>query len=425
MKRKITLTALTDLRDGRFLFALCCILYGSIYFGRLNLAAAITEITTTGILEKDVAGLIHTVFFAVYAVGQLINGFLSDRLSPFSLIVVSLSGSAVANLVMFWAMSSSAPFWCFLLIWGVNGFAQSAVYPTLIRLVSGVLPEKMRISSGSILFAAAAIGIMCSNLLCAGIMKVWSWEFCFLMPAAFLAMLALVWFVLTRKISAKTLAREVIQPVEEEAKEETKSSGHGLLYYMAVSGGFVMMPAIAAFYVVKESITVWSPTLLTEIFSADPSFTVALSTVISLASIFGAMLAQLVFTHWLHDEMKSIAFFNFSVGIGLILVLTVGMKSIWAMLILLSLILVLLTSVNTLFMGIIPLRFGRFGVVSTVTGLLNCIGAGGCAAASYVTGLVAEIGGWNNTVLLWLGLTVIGLLAELLLIPRWMRFKQM
>lgn len=424
MKRRLTLTALTDLRDGRFLFALCCILYGAIYFGRLNLAAAITEITTTGILEKDVAGLIHTVFFIVYAGGQLVNGFLSDRLSPFSLIVVSLVGSALSNLVMFWAMCSSAPFWCYLVIWAVNGFAQSAVYPTLIRLVSGVLPEKMRVSAGSILFAAAAVGIMSSNLLCAGIMKIWSWEFCFLMPAAVLAILAGIWFVLTRKISAKTMTREVVAPVEEKA-EEKKSSGHGLIYYMAVSGGFVMMPAIAAFYVVKESVTVWSPTLLTEIFSADPSFTVAISTVISLASIFGAMLAQFVFMHWLHDEMKSIAFFNFVVGIGLILVLTVGMKSIWAMLILLSLILVLLTSVNTLFMGIIPLRFGRHGVVSTVTGLLNCVGAGGCAAASYVTGLVAEIGGWNNTILLWLGLTVIGLLAEILLIPRWMRFKRM
>lgn len=105
------------------------------------MAAVITEITTTGILEKDSAGLISTDFFVVYAAGQLVNGFVSDRMFPFVLIASSLGLSAAANLVMFFAMYTGAPFWCYMLIWAANGVAQSAIYPTLIRIVSTVMPE--------------------------------------------------------------------------------------------------------------------------------------------------------------------------------------------------------------------------------------------------------------------------------------------
>lgn len=424
MKRKITLTALTDLRDGRFLFAICLILYSVVYIGRMNLSAAITEMTTTGILEKDSAGLISTSFFVVYAVGQLINGVLSDRVSPFLLIGVSLGGSALANLGMFFAVCASAPLWCCLVIWAINGYAQSAVYPTLIRLASGAMPEQMQVSAGANLFIATAVGPMCSSLLCAAVMKFLSWQLCFLMPALLLGIVAVLWLVLTRPIKKKTLLCCAEKPVRTE-EQESASAKHGLFYYMAVSGCFVMMPLICAFYVVKESVVVWSPTLLTEIFLAEPSFTVAISTVISLSAVFGSMLARFVLMHCMHDEMKSVALLNVLVGIGLVLVQTVGMRSIWLMLILLSVVLVLLTGLNTLFLGIIPLRFGRWGVVSTVAGLLNAMGSAGCALASYLTGLMAQHGGWSSTIWFWFALAVASVIVELLLVPRWMRFKRM
>lgn len=423
VKRKLTLCALTDLRDGRFLFVLCFLLYSAVYLGRLNLAAAITEITTTGILEKDAAGLISTAFFIVYGVGQIINGFLSDRVSPFFLIGISVGGSALANLAMFFAMYTSAPLWCWLLIWAVNGYAQSAIYPTLIRLVSGVLPEQMQVSAGANLFASTAVGTMCSNLLCAAIMKFLSWRFCFFVPAVILGAVSVLWSILTRPMGKKTLSYGEATPVQR--SQGTEPSKHGLFHAMTVSGGFVMMLVIGVFFVVKESVTVWSPTLLTEIFSAEPSFTVAISTVISVAAVFGAMLARFVLERCLHDEVKSIALLNLLVCIGLILVRTVGMQSIWLMLILLSAVLVLLTGINTLFLAVIPLRFGRLGIASTVTGLLNAMGSAGCAAASYLTGLMAERGGWSSTIWFWLALAAGCVAVELLLIPRWMRFKRM
>ena len=429
MKSQLRVTALTDLRDGRRLFTLCFILYCMVYIGRLNLSAAITEITTTGILEKDSAGLIGTAFFVVYAAGQLINGFLSDRMSPFFLIGFSIGMSAAVNLVMFFAMYLSAPLWCYILIWAANGYAQSAIYPTLIRMIATVLPEPMRISAGANLFASTAVGTMCANLISASIMKFWSWQFCFLAPAILLGTMSLSWFIFTAPLSAKSVSRVESEPALPEEKSdvepEQKKPGRGLVYYMAVSGAFIMMIPIGAFAVVKESVTVWSPTLLTEVFSAEPSFTVAISTVISLAAIFGAVIARTVLMHWLRDEMKTNVFFYLLTVGALALVLVLGMRSLWSMLILLSLVLILFTALNTVFMGVIPLRFGRYGLSSTVTGVLNAVGAAGNAAASYLTGLMAKTGGWNSTIVFWLALSGVGALVTLLIIPRWMRFKRM
>ncbi|MBQ2768221.1 MAG: MFS transporter [Clostridia bacterium] len=425
MKRQLSVCALTELRDGRRLFLLCFVVYCSVYIGRLNLAAVITEITTTGILEKDSAGLISTAFFVVYAAGQLVNGFVSDRMSPFFLIASSLGLSAAANLVMFFAMYTGAPFWCYMLIWAANGVAQSAIYPTLIRIISTVMPEQMQITAGANLFASTAVGTMTSNLLCSAIMKYWSWQFCFLVPALWLGLVAMCWIVFSRFFSAKCVSRVEYTPNSRESGKASVKPKHDLIGPMVMSGAFVMMISIGAFSIVKESITVWSPTLLTEIFSAEPSFTVAISTVIPLAAIFGAMIARFILMNWLHDEMKSISFLYVLVGIGLVLVLTAGMHSIWTMLVLLAVIIVLLTGINTLFMGIIPLRFGRYGIASTITGVLNSISAIGNGVAAYLTGLMAQSGGWNRTIVFWLVLVGVALLVSLLLIRRWMRFKQM
>ncbi len=94
-------------RISRFLFILCWAVYFGLYFSREGYAAALAGITESGILAKDQASIIGTVYFFSYGIGQLCSGFLADRISPFKMIGTGVLFSSVANFIMSSAKSEA------------------------------------------------------------------------------------------------------------------------------------------------------------------------------------------------------------------------------------------------------------------------------------------------------------------------------
>ena len=91
---------LRDIKLSRMLFAMCWIGYAAAYVGRLNLSAAIATIVDGGIMDKAETGIISTVFFFCYGAGQIVMGFIADRLDARKMIGIGLVGSAAMNVLM-------------------------------------------------------------------------------------------------------------------------------------------------------------------------------------------------------------------------------------------------------------------------------------------------------------------------------------
>ena len=96
--------------------------YGVFYVCRLNFAAATKPLLDEGLLSGTEIGLIGSVFFVVYAVGKLVNGFLADRSNIRRFMSTGLLGSALVSLVL----GFNSVFLVFALLWGVSGWFQSA-----------------------------------------------------------------------------------------------------------------------------------------------------------------------------------------------------------------------------------------------------------------------------------------------------------
>ena len=73
------------------------ITYAVYYLGRSNISPALPDLQASLQLSKRDVGLIVTGFFWAYALGQLINGRLGDRLSPRRFVLVGMSVSAILN----------------------------------------------------------------------------------------------------------------------------------------------------------------------------------------------------------------------------------------------------------------------------------------------------------------------------------------
>ena len=63
------------------LIVICIFLYGLSYFARVSYNVTLTELSS--VIPFDTVGLIGTVYFFCYAIGQLLNGFAITKVSPF------------------------------------------------------------------------------------------------------------------------------------------------------------------------------------------------------------------------------------------------------------------------------------------------------------------------------------------------------
>ena len=198
MNSKIMMKSLDDTRSGRTLFVMCFMLYSVALCGRLNYASVLAKVISTGFLEKDVAGLIATAFNVTYGCCQFVSGFIADKLPPFGTVSVSILGAATCNICMYFAMSNNLGLPVYIAIWILNGVIQSIIWPTLIRILSRALPEKLRVTAGVSMLATTAVGSVISYILSSAIIRFTDWKKCFLFPSIILVILSASWFVLTR-----------------------------------------------------------------------------------------------------------------------------------------------------------------------------------------------------------------------------------
>ena len=145
---EVTERKITDKRQAFFLFVICWMAYFTCYIGRLNYSSAMAAMIEEAVLTKTQAGTISMVYFFVYGSGQLLNGFLGDRLPPGRMIFGGLFLSMICNLLM----GVSGSFGIMAVVWGINGYAQSMVWPPIIRIFARRLAMK---KAGNLIVACA------------------------------------------------------------------------------------------------------------------------------------------------------------------------------------------------------------------------------------------------------------------------------
>ena len=79
---------------------MCVVMYTAAYVCRLNLSAALSSMLPALGLSMARGGMLQTLFAAIYAAGQFVNGSIVDRVNPAKYMLLGLAGSAACNLAM-------------------------------------------------------------------------------------------------------------------------------------------------------------------------------------------------------------------------------------------------------------------------------------------------------------------------------------
>ena len=408
---------LRDERCSRLVFWAAWVAYACTYIGRINYSAALAGMVSAQLFTKAEASVIGTVFFFCYGAGQLVNGFLGDRLSPFPMLFTGLTVSACMNALMCWMPSA---LWLSV-VWGLNGLAQSMIWSPIVRILSTVLAPSQQRKACLNIASTTPVGTVAAYALSMLMLRFFSWRAVFL--AAGLCMLPAVglWIYAWRRYAGQ----ETVPPASPAPLRPSAGGGKGLWPLLLASGAALLVLPTLLHGMLKDVITTWVPTMITESYGVSPSFSLGLTLVLPIVNLSGAVGATwLCHRHCGGNEVKAAAWCMVAILPLLGCLCFIGRAPIYLAVLLLALCTSLLLGFNHMLITLLPVRFGPYGKTSTVSGTLNSTIYIGCSLSNYVFGLVADRGGWTVTVFYWLLIAALTLLLCLAALRPWGRFCQ-
>lgn len=391
------------------------LVYTCAYVGRYNFSAAVAGIVADGLFTKSEMGLVGTVFFFVYGSGQLINGFLGDRFSPFKMIFIGSFVSAIANFGMSFVTTLPA----MVVVWGINGFAQSMLWSPIIYLVSntfiGVKLEKAQAN----LPATLPIGSLMAYLLSMILMKYSSWKFIFIAASIMLFVASLIWGSYSLSIGKEGRNIKRVKQTRDSAEKAPLNK------ILIASGVLLMFIPVMLHSMLKDGVMTWVPTMVSELFAVSPSFSVMLSLVLPVVNFFGARIASSMHSSGKFSEMKITSLFFAFTALPLIGLVFITHLNAVVSVVLLALITSSMVAINYVFLTLVPVSFGSYGRSATMAGLLDSVAYAGSAVSSYGFGAIADNIGWNKTIIIWFVIVCVATAFCAITVRRWERFKKL
>jgi Sugar phosphate permease len=161
--------------------------YALYYVCRLSMGVMKQPLIDNGLLTATQLGIIGACLYWSYALGKLVNGFLADSSNIKRFMATGLVVSVAMNFLMgavgvsalSGSIANSVLFVCFVIFWGINGWAQSMGAPPAIISLSRWFPLKVRGTYYGFFSASHNIGEGLSFIFVGSIVAAFGWKWGF------------------------------------------------------------------------------------------------------------------------------------------------------------------------------------------------------------------------------------------------------
>ena len=412
--------ALKDMRLSWILNIGAWMSYAAAYVGRYNFSAALASIVKSGVMTKPEGGVISTVFFFCYGTGQIIMGYISDRLPARRMVTVGLFASAAVNLLMTTVESPTL----MAVIWGLNGIAQSMLWAPILCILTNELHPDLRMKAGVMIASSPLVGTLTAYFAAALTASI-DWRLIFVISGCIVALAAVVWLCICGYVSHKspdTVTVDTKKTVSDSSSAQT-AAGEKTKNILITSGIVFMILPVIMHGMLKEGIGTWVPTMITETYGASPTFSIFISMILPIINLSGVFIAMFVFSRFAHEnEMLAAAMMIGVASLPLISLLLIGRMPAVIAVVMMSIVTSLMHGFNHLLLTMASMRFGKAGRAGSMTGMLNCVTYAGCAISGYGFGALAETFGWQGTVWFWIAIAVVASCLSMTAVRRWRRF---
>ena len=355
------------------------------YLTRINFGAVISEMVSATGFSQSLLSLSLTGGFVTYGVGQIISGFLGDRISPKRLVAIGFFTTVVMNVLIPFCPN---PYWM-MALWCLNGFAQSLMWPPMVKIMTAYLTEEEYKTSVTKVSWGSSFGTILVYLVAPLLITFSGWRAVFFASALCGAVMLFIWLLLSPDAA---VVPRVVQ------KTKSDSSAFRILFSPLMLG---VMLAIVFQGILRDGVTTWMPSYLAQTYDLSNSVSILTGVVMPLFGILCYQIATTLYVKKLTNPLSCggiLALFGAVSALGLYLfsgtspVLSVAFTAV---------LIGCMHGVNLMLVCMIPTFFKRFGNVSAASGIINSCTYVGSAVSTYGVALISEKSGWGVTLFLW------------------------
>ncbi|MBQ9079469.1 MAG: MFS transporter [Clostridia bacterium] len=374
---------------------LCSLTYLGSYLTRVNFGAVTVEIINSTGWEKSAISVVTTALFISYGAGQLVSGKLCDKYDSHKIASIGLLCSAIMNLCI--PFCTSIP--QMTVIWFVNGFAQSMMWPPIVKILATHCHTEDYQRASVIVSLGSTAGTMLVYLISPVCIELAGWKMVFYICAGTTILIWAMWTFCYPWLMSRAERSEAEQHPADVAQQSDAAVERmpRLLY-------FVLCPILLSAVVLgalRDSITTWLPSYISETFNMGESISVLSGVIIPILTAIIYPLSLKVYRKFFTNELTcAAAIFGLSALSAVLLYFTYSSSPIISVL-LLAFICAAQHGINFLIIVLSPKRFSRFGNVGTISGLLNSFVYVGSAISIWGIAKIAESAGWRATIAVW------------------------
>lgn len=398
------------------LLFLCWVIYASSYLGRVGFSAnKLAIMADFGIAENKVVGLVGTMFFVAYGVGQLLHGTFCHAYNKRVMIPAVLLISGGINLTVFFLPTTA--FGVVKYLWLLNGISLSVLWPSLMFVLSrpgnaGSVNRSTLVMSTPQLFGTFLTYGLSSALNALG-EKFGNAAFYrgfFLFACVVTGVVAVVWFIFYPRVAAPEERLPFLPEKKPKTAGERRKIAYTELVFLAVIGVSAGVGSL-----LKDGLAAWAPNILENEFGTSDSLSIILSLVLPVCGFLGATVLV-----WLSKFIKDnlllcgVTFLGAAGLIALLLAIlgNTGVFYLIAFLLTIGCVYCLSFIINCLATTRLPLAMSDKYDSGMLSGTMNAFCYVGSAISEYGLGNISDAGGWIAVFRLLLVLTLLNASLE-------------
>ena len=166
------MTKLTDRKKINATVFLFTMTYMVSYMTRINFGAVITAIVEQTGMTKAMLSAAVTGSAITYGLGQIICGYIGDRISPKRLVFIGLLVTVGMNLLIPLCRDHVQ----MTAVWCVNGLAQACMWPPMVKLMVGLFNQTDYGRASTMVSWGSSFGTIIIYLLAPVIIMVSDWK---------------------------------------------------------------------------------------------------------------------------------------------------------------------------------------------------------------------------------------------------------
>ena len=377
------------------------------YITRINYGAVIVEMVSSTGFSKSQLSVAVTASFFTYGIGQVISGWLGDRIQPKKLIFSGILISICMNLLI---ALSGAP-WIMAIVWGVNGFAQALMWPPIVRIMTALLDNEEYKKASLIVSWGSACGTILVYLVAPLMISFAGYKGMFVFSAVCGLIMLPIW-----------LSKCPDVPVVVAQKQTTEKSGKMSLTKTVFNPMMIaIMLAIVLQGSLRDGISTWMPSYISETYNLGNNIAILTGVILPIFSIACLQLSGIVHNRLFKNPLVcgGVIFGVGALAASMLYILT-GNSTIGSMLCM-ALLSGCMHGVNFILICIIPGYFRNSGYVSLISGILNACTYVGSALSTYGIAVLTENTDWKTTIAVWFAIAAAGCVICIAFAKVWKR----